>query len=616
MRNGDFNKSVILTLSKRAGAHCSICKVITSIPHQNPEKFHNLGEAAHIYGLKNRPNLRYDSNIDPKYLSSAKNGIWLCQSCHHIVDNDADTYTVKVLEKAKADHDALIIAIHSSGNKLMPELSKKDDEIRALKKLIKAREDLVDAKEIIYDTEVNRLKISLLDFEKQKVFLEDQLAKLKSELVSFNDENLNLLLRSNDLSEALDFISDVRLRENEAKLGKARLLKARVHLSKGEYETAETNFDKAFELWPSSYVALEFINVLYYIKLDYSKLIRIAKLAIENEEHPRVLVELNGQLSNALLKVGRARESLYCLQQALTILDSLEDQNAPMINVQLARLNKAAGDSYKLLGKIKEALNYYEISLNLYFRLALNSDEGATTSEFAGLATAIGLLYEQNNDEKEALIHHLRAKEVLKDIHDGKNTKALIFLNIATCYMKAANFDPEKAKHHVTSAIDILEDLSRERPNENLEYLVGARCQLADLHILSDLKIAFSCYEDALKLAEMLLQINPVFLAVVSHVKHNYAVSLLFGGQPVKGMKLLDESIEILRESKDYHARHVEELSSSLFLKLDFTSSNQEKRALLKEIIEINHDTDPFDKCILYKNKAEKMLHHFGADKE
>lgn len=74
MIEGNFNKSTITILYKREGEHCCLCKKITSKPHSDPEKFHNLREAAHINGLKNAPNLRYNPKLSIKELKKLKMG--------------------------------------------------------------------------------------------------------------------------------------------------------------------------------------------------------------------------------------------------------------------------------------------------------------------------------------------------------------------------------------------------------------------------------------------------------------------------------------------------------------------------------------------------------------
>ncbi|SED50743.1 hypothetical protein SAMN04487765_0200 [Tenacibaculum sp. MAR_2010_89] len=104
--NKDFKQKTINTLRKRAGEMCSICKRLTSIPHTNPDKFINLGEAAHINGQNDAPNKRYDSSLTNEFLSSVANGIWLCRECHKKIDSDDKHYTVKFLNGLKEQHES------------------------------------------------------------------------------------------------------------------------------------------------------------------------------------------------------------------------------------------------------------------------------------------------------------------------------------------------------------------------------------------------------------------------------------------------------------------------------------------------------------------------------
>lgn len=87
--NAEFLESTKRILAKRVGERCSnpSCRKLTSRPHPIDEAdFINVGEAAHIKAAsKNGP--RYDENMTKKERKDIKNGIWLCQQCHKVVDN-------------------------------------------------------------------------------------------------------------------------------------------------------------------------------------------------------------------------------------------------------------------------------------------------------------------------------------------------------------------------------------------------------------------------------------------------------------------------------------------------------------------------------------------------
>lgn len=49
---------------------------------------------------------RYDSRLSPGERSEHENGIWLCQNCAKLIDNDAVRFTVDVLRKWKSGAEA------------------------------------------------------------------------------------------------------------------------------------------------------------------------------------------------------------------------------------------------------------------------------------------------------------------------------------------------------------------------------------------------------------------------------------------------------------------------------------------------------------------------------
>ena len=89
-------------MRQRAGDKCCLCGKPTSGPSSDPEKGHNIGEAAHITATA-EGGPRYDKDMDVNVRSSAENGIWLCCTCHKIVDGDVIKYTVENLKQLKKD---------------------------------------------------------------------------------------------------------------------------------------------------------------------------------------------------------------------------------------------------------------------------------------------------------------------------------------------------------------------------------------------------------------------------------------------------------------------------------------------------------------------------------
>lgn len=106
----DFPRSVVETLAKRVGHRCSnpMCRKRTSGPHTLDHKSLNVGVAAHITAASvGGP--RYDASMTSDDRKSIGNGVWLCQSCAKLVDNDEARYTGQLLAswKGQAEEETL-----------------------------------------------------------------------------------------------------------------------------------------------------------------------------------------------------------------------------------------------------------------------------------------------------------------------------------------------------------------------------------------------------------------------------------------------------------------------------------------------------------------------------
>ena len=101
----DFSEPTKRLLAQRAGHRCSNpdCRAPTSGPQVNRPGGVNVGVAAHITAaVSGGP--RFDGNLSPENRAAAENGIWLCQTCAKLVDNDPTHFTADVLRSLK--HDA------------------------------------------------------------------------------------------------------------------------------------------------------------------------------------------------------------------------------------------------------------------------------------------------------------------------------------------------------------------------------------------------------------------------------------------------------------------------------------------------------------------------------
>jgi len=98
----DFAIPVKDTLAKRVAFRCSNpgCRKPTSGPQEDAAKSVNVGVAAHITAAAS-DGPRFDPTLTSDARKSAPNGIWLCQSCAKLVDNDESRYPIAILQRWK-----------------------------------------------------------------------------------------------------------------------------------------------------------------------------------------------------------------------------------------------------------------------------------------------------------------------------------------------------------------------------------------------------------------------------------------------------------------------------------------------------------------------------------
>ena len=98
----DFSQETKDLLAKRVGFRCSNpnCRKLTSGPQTDSERTINVGVASHITAASSGGK-RYNPNLTPEERKSPNNGIWLCQTCGKLVDNDEVRYTIELLNKWK-----------------------------------------------------------------------------------------------------------------------------------------------------------------------------------------------------------------------------------------------------------------------------------------------------------------------------------------------------------------------------------------------------------------------------------------------------------------------------------------------------------------------------------
>jgi hypothetical protein len=127
----DFSQETKRILALRVSHLCSNpkCRKPTAGPQQDSTKAMNIGVAAHITAAS-PDGPRYDNSLTPEQRRHPDNGIWACQSCGKLIDNDKQRYTVNMLRQWKKDAEARALErLEKSGLplNLLTELERLDD---------------------------------------------------------------------------------------------------------------------------------------------------------------------------------------------------------------------------------------------------------------------------------------------------------------------------------------------------------------------------------------------------------------------------------------------------------------------------------------------------------
>lgn len=98
----NFSAATKELLAKRVGLLCCNpeCRRSTSGPQAIPDGVVNIGVAAHISAAA-QGGPRFDETLSAEQRSDSSNGIWLCQACAKLVDNDPVRFDRAVLESWK-----------------------------------------------------------------------------------------------------------------------------------------------------------------------------------------------------------------------------------------------------------------------------------------------------------------------------------------------------------------------------------------------------------------------------------------------------------------------------------------------------------------------------------
>jgi hypothetical protein len=199
----DFSKQIIETLAKRVGNRCSnpSCRKLTSGPHEDPVRAVNIGVAAHITGAS-PGGPRYDEAVSSEERQAIQNGIWLCQNCAKLVDNDIYRYNTALLNqwKSNTEEHALSEVEGYSKGEIKPE--------GATEILISYKKMKIESKRHDYHLLIelsNRATVPLTDYhvdvlipsrivenpEKHRFYVRERSTNIQS-LFRFNNNELHL----------------------------------------------------------------------------------------------------------------------------------------------------------------------------------------------------------------------------------------------------------------------------------------------------------------------------------------------------------------------------------------------------------------------------------------
>ena len=123
-KRDEFSQKIIDRLCERVGGKCSnpSCRRETKGLHSDSQKRVSIGEAAHITAAA-EGGPRYNPNLTSEQRKSIDNGIWLCNSCATMIDNDEKQYPVELLNmlKSMAEYEQFCI-INQVDNSLKAEV--------------------------------------------------------------------------------------------------------------------------------------------------------------------------------------------------------------------------------------------------------------------------------------------------------------------------------------------------------------------------------------------------------------------------------------------------------------------------------------------------------------
>ncbi|MCT4117750.1 hypothetical protein HZP48_00625 [Elizabethkingia anophelis] len=570
---GEFSVEIIKTLAKRAGERCSICNKITSKPHESKaEKFINLGEAAHIKGNKKTPNNRHDGNMLPIEKSNINNAIWLCRSCHKIIDSDSLKYSVEYLTSLKANHENKVKIGYYDNQ--WQEIETLNVKIAHLEEKI----SLVDEIKTLQSDTNLQLRIEIESLTKERSELEIKINQLTDLVLSLDldnpTDNTNKIIdafRNKDREILNSLLDETKLIDEETELAQKRVIKGVLAELDKDYSQAELNYQKAFNI-SQSYKHLETYISLLKRKFKYKEAINECYKALEIFTDDVEKARTFGFMAELSADLNKSKDSVHYLHKAIELIKNNESSN---IKVFRAHLHSAKGVAEKNIGEFKSALESFQCSLNILWKTHANNGDTEYFNALGTLWNSTGLLYLQNGDIEEALHHFDCAIKIFTDpLYYNKYLLPVVYLNISDIYISAKYFNPKKAYEYLELCHTIVKNEYEKYPLQYLRYYLGCLTkQGSNLIVGQQLEKAKEKFELAIQIANSHTNIN--LDDELSHIYPNYSILLQLLNQKEEALKYLDLTINLLE--KNYEDSEYEinlSLSKLYFQKFELFRNN------------------------------------------
>lgn len=589
----DFSEKTKKILAKMASERCCLCEEITSMPNQSESNFIRIGEAAHISGARKSFTLRFDEKLTNEERKNISNGIWLCSTCHTIIDQDEKNYTISELEKIRSQHYQRILNGKYSKSSFR-KIDELNEEVKRLNDIIADKKSLILQSKTIFDAEITDLKMQIqeINLEKQKLW-EDYNSILQNlEQADNFAEIYKLVFEENNLQKALEYLSNENLEKDAIILSKKYLLKADIYKLQSKKEAIQY-YRKAYATHQSIKVAHFYIRYLNDVR-NFNSLIEFILELLETELKIEDRIALNGQLGTIYCKID-PHSAMMHYKTALSLIDEKIKSDQHYYTLKAGFLNYLAA-SYKNNNELSKALETCQESLNIFLSGKIPTGDNNFFYELASLYNTIARIYiiNQNYSEAEKYLNSA-VKIAAEKINDDGELLATVNLNFCNLFEIVPHNSWKKFEEMINHTVSIFTKLYEKNPLQFVEKLIASHCRKADISFTLQ---KYEQFHDQLDQAENILK---QFIALDQ-----------------KGFEFLLTEIHMRRAafyiySKKIHLAAAEaDKALSYFETIEFsdvdTASKYAHLAMLK--CSLDNNSDHKKKLLL---KTKNMLHPFAG---